>query len=1220
MSMEPANSKSSSSPKQNASSATSAGILAALRKLPRPIWLVLSALVLVTGSLCWLWLRPQWGDVARTGETPIPILSSEWWKKPRVRNLDSALPDISARLFAVGVQPARAGQPARVWIAGAHGFLAYSEDQGQCWTFYKYDSQSGVFSPDSTNCATVSQGVPFHWPSLVPVVFAASPEKAPEKSTPDQQKSPAQSPTQSSAPASNAANQSAPRGKLVVSPTNIDFGTVYNQNTSALGVPIPAVHEFTVTNRTGTPTDVYFNFTNDNASEFEARRKCALGQIRDGDQCSFDLLIHPKQLGGRKVTLQIFSSFSKEPVNLNIAALVAGWQAKTQPPEHVTPSSPSPKPAAPPPLPASAPDLLAIQFSPDAKIVSTGGLLWTLTNQNTWVAKPVQSGTREQVAGINWILAGSTGKWANETHVQNPAERSFPKDLYSCTDCDMQSRASDPADNTVWIAGWTKDSAGEHAVLLHSLDKKNWEAITRGALVADKRTAAMTGRPWMWPPYWYWAVLLLSALLATPALLRPPDRDWTDPDESTGNVEGRLSSDKPLDPGDVDVLGLTAIALGLSRFLRNQKTLPPLTVAVNGEWGSGKSSLMNLLRCDLQSYGMRPVWFNAWHHQKEENLLAALLQTVRLEAVPPLWNLLGLPFRVRLLWYRINRRWPVLVFFAAVSIFLMVIDYHLRKEAQTDLFLWLVAQLVPTSTKGIEPISVLPIQGGLLALFATVSALWKGLTAFGANPASLLASVAKGNKLKDLEAQTSFRQKFAVEFRDFTRALGPKRPLVVFIDDLDRCLPENVREVLEAVNFLVASGDCFIVLGIDREQVQRAIGLSFKEVAEETGPAQNSAAAAQTDAKEIARAKRAEFAQKYLQKLINLEVRVPIALDDATKQRLFERPPEKPVEAAKERWLRHGLEFSRWGVPAVLTILLLVGAFQLSIKSIPAVKAWIKEYPVEKASDKDSKPPSTSGSSGTSTGQSIGPSNPASKSTTVTQGEASTKTTTTGILVSAVDAPKPTIAGPKAVWPASWVMSLPLYLIALFLLLVANVVLTTRQGVVTHDSQQFTDAMEKVWYPLVLAKQNTPRAAKRFVNRVRYLAMRQRAYEEQASWWDRVLFPQRLREPLRKDGWKPIPEPLLVAMAAIEQMESPWIYDQSAFTCIVDGNGLAPVIQKFPETIPGAAKLLESARAAHKQVFSSTAYSERNADWRSLPMYRDTFLIIWPRVDILEAG
>ena len=213
----------------------------------------------------------------------------------------------------------------------------------------------------------------------------------------------------------------------------------------------------------------------------------------------------------------------------------------------------------------------------------------------------------------------------------------------------------------------------------------------------------------------------------------------------------------------------------------------------------------------------------------------------------------------------------------------------------------------------------------------------------------------------------------------------------------------------------------------------------------------------------------------------------------------------------------------------------------------------------------------------------------------------------------------PTPVSPPAiqnhgVWPAGWVLSIPLYLVAVFILLVANVVLTVRPGVVTHDSQQFTDAMEKVWYPLVLAKQNTPRAAKRFINRVRYLAMRQRGYQEHASAWERVLFPDRLREPARTKDWQPIPEPLLVALAAIEQMQPQWIYNDAAFTQVAGTDGIAELASKFPASTPDGPTLLTCARAKHRETFSSIWYQQRHADWGSLPTYRETFVLIWPQL------
>src|SRR4029079_5594187 len=105
------------------------------------------------------------------------------------------------------------------------------------------------------------------------------------------------------------------------------------------------------------------------------------------------------------------------------------------------------------------------------------------------------------------------------------------------------------------------------------------------------------------PAPWYFLVLVSIGLLVLPRREVPLVEE-----ESVADV---LISDRPLDSAAGDVLSFNAIALGLSRFLRNENTLPPLTIAIIGEWGMGKSSLMNLLRADLRSYKFRPVWFNA---------------------------------------------------------------------------------------------------------------------------------------------------------------------------------------------------------------------------------------------------------------------------------------------------------------------------------------------------------------------------------------------------------------------------------------------------------------------------------------------------------------------------------------------------------------------------------------------------------------------------------
>src|SRR6185295_1489850 len=135
--------------------------------------------------------------------------------------------------------------------------------------------------------------------------------------------------------------------------------------------------------------------------------------------------------------------------------------------------------------------------------------------------------------------------------------------------------------------------------------------------------------------------------------------------------------------------------------------------------------------------------------------------------------------------------------------------------------------------------------------------------------------------------------------------------LVIFIDDLDRCKPDQVLEVLEAVNFLVESGDCVVVLGIDRERVTGCVAIGFKEVASMLATAEKGEAAdlepaprrpaasmlrlaREGDEEEKAAAEvpepappvksesdyQLDYARHYLEKLINMEIPIPPANPD----------------------------------------------------------------------------------------------------------------------------------------------------------------------------------------------------------------------------------------------------------------------------------------------------------------------------------------------------
>jgi hypothetical protein len=112
--------------------------------------------------------------------------------------------------------------------------------------------------------------------------------------------------------------------------------------------------------------------------------------------------------------------------------------------------------------------------------------------------------------------------------------------------------------------------------------------------------------PSRYPAPWFWLVFLLL----TPVIVFATRGDSAQP---SGDVSEIPVNDAPLRSQLDDVLQFAPTANGITRFLANDSTKPPLTIAITGAWGKGKSSLINLVLEGVRRYGHRPVLFNAWH-------------------------------------------------------------------------------------------------------------------------------------------------------------------------------------------------------------------------------------------------------------------------------------------------------------------------------------------------------------------------------------------------------------------------------------------------------------------------------------------------------------------------------------------------------------------------------------------------------------------------------
>ena len=218
------------------------------------------------------------------------------------------------------------------------------------------------------------------------------------------------------------------------------------------------------------------------------------------------------------------------------------------------------------------------------------------------------------------------------------------------------------------------------------------------------------------------------------------------------------------DPRTKDRFGFEPMAEILAQVIRNTK--PPFTIGIFGEWGSGKTTLMNLIDSKLRSANDETVWFNAWKYDGKEVVWNALIQ----------------------------------------SIF-----FKMREQKEDEDFQKRVAKAAKNLALFAARKSIGVVTGGMMdtKTFDGVIDALSPLTADG--------------------EQFKFINEFEATFRGLvTDFVGESGRLVIFVDDLDRCLPETAVEVLEAIKLYLDSANVTFVIGVEPEVVRAGIRHRYK--------------------------------------------------------------------------------------------------------------------------------------------------------------------------------------------------------------------------------------------------------------------------------------------------------------------------------------------------------------------------------------------------------
>ncbi|MET3143922.1 UNVERIFIED_ORG: putative KAP-like P-loop ATPase [Arthrobacter sp. UYEF10] len=222
-------------------------------------------------------------------------------------------------------------------------------------------------------------------------------------------------------------------------------------------------------------------------------------------------------------------------------------------------------------------------------------------------------------------------------------------------------------------------------------------------------------------------------------------------------------------------LGFTQIAQALSQIVQTSE--PRFAVGIFGGWGSGKSTLMDEIeQLIAQDETAIIVRFNAWRYERESHLIVPLLDTIRSSLA----------------------EWATQVEHAAQQTKMREITRQIGQ----------VVRALVRSTRieiGVPSGPTLSLDPG------------KALDEFVTHPDDIGAT-----------AQSLYFGAFQQLTSAFSevREAGLSR-IVVFVDDLDRCLPQQSLTVLESMKLFFDMPGFIFVVGLDERVVESAVRTKF---------------------------------------------------------------------------------------------------------------------------------------------------------------------------------------------------------------------------------------------------------------------------------------------------------------------------------------------------------------------------------------------------------
>lgn len=273
----------------------------------------------------------------------------------------------------------------------------------------------------------------------------------------------------------------------------------------------------------------------------------------------------------------------------------------------------------------------------------------------------------------------------------------------------------------------------------------------------------------------------------------------------------------------VDLLSNESIATTIIRLLVERPD-KPVTIGVHGDWGAGKSSVLEMIEDGLAKHEkVICLKFNGWRYQGFEDAKIALLEDIVTGLIEKRPAITQAADKVKELFRRID--W-----------------LKVAKQA---------GSLAVTAYVGSTNPAQLPT-----ALVALQSIFHSPAQSLSGEQVDAVIDKAFAYLKPDAQSKKVPEEigEFRKAFDDLLEDAHIDR-LIVLVDDLDRCLPDTAIETLEAIRLFVFTPRTAFVVAADETMIEYAVRKHFPDSPSTSGPQ--------------------GYARNYLEKLIQVPFRIP---------------------------------------------------------------------------------------------------------------------------------------------------------------------------------------------------------------------------------------------------------------------------------------------------------------------------------------------------------